>query len=130
MASQAPNSECRKAAQQADQAFMDRFNSGDIHGAANGVYTKDAVILPPGADMVRGRDEIARFWQAAAEEMNITRVELSTVSFEEAGDHAHQIGRAILTLKDTSQVEAKYVVIWKREEGEWRWHIDIWNLNV
>lgn len=124
------SSDCRAAAREADAEFMNRFNSGDIEGAANGVYTEDAVVLPPGADLVRGRDNIARFWREAAEQMEIRNVELSTVFFEEAGDHAHQIGRAALSLKDGGQVDVKYVVVWKRENGAWKWHIDIWNANA
>lgn len=130
MATETRSGECREAAQRADREFMDRFNSGDIEGAAKVVYTEDAVILPPGGEIVRGRDNIADFWRAAAEQMGITKVDLSTVSFEQAGDHAHQIGRATLSLKDGSQADVKYVVVWKQENDAWKWHIDMWNSNT
>jgi ketosteroid isomerase-like protein len=29
----------------------------------------------------------------------------------------------------TAQMEAKYVVCWKQEDGRWKWHVDIWNQN-
>ena len=24
-------------------------------------------------------------------------------------------------------MSVKYVVVWKRENGAWKWHVDIWN---
>jgi hypothetical protein len=28
-----------------------------------------------------------------------------------------------------SSLDVKYVVVWKREDDLWKWHIDIWNPN-
>jgi hypothetical protein len=39
-----------------------RFNAGDIASVA-ALYTEDAVVLPPGADMVEGRSAIQAFWK-------------------------------------------------------------------
>lgn len=120
----------RRGIEEADRRFMDAFNSGDVEGAARGVYTEDARILPPGAEMVQGRDNIVQFWRGAAEQMGIERVELSTVDVQEMGDTAYQIGRAMITVGGGQQVPGKYVVIWKQEGGQWKWHVDIWNMNV
>ena len=120
----------RTAAEAADRQFMERFNSGDVEGAARGVYTQDAVLLPPGAPRTEGREAIVGFWRGAAEQLGVEKVDLSTVSFTSIGDHAYQIGRAILTLKDGVEAEAKYLVIWKQEDGAWKWHVDIWNSNA
>ena len=30
---------------------------------------------------------------------------------------------------ESGPVPLKYVVIWKKEGGSWKWHRDIWNLN-
>jgi uncharacterized protein (TIGR02246 family) len=121
--------EVRRGIREADRRFMDAFNAGDIAGAARGVYTEDARILPPGAEMVQGRDSIVRFWEGAAQQMGITRVELSTVAVQPMGEMASQIGRAAITLEGGQQVRGKYVVLWKQEGGAWKWHVDIWNLN-
>jgi ketosteroid isomerase-like protein len=112
-----------------DRRFMDAMNAGDVDAAVQAVYTADARILPPGADMVEGRDAILAFWKAAVEQLGISRVELRTVELHQAGDFAYQVGRATLTVGGGQDVEGKYVVIWKQEGGEWRWHQDIWNLN-
>lgn len=121
--------EAQLAVQAVDRLFMERFNAGEVEAAALGVYSADATLLPPGGAIVRGRTAIAQFWAATVQQMGIEGVELSTLAFERSGDVAHQIGRAILTLAGGARTEAKYVVVWKQEDGAWKWHVDIWNGN-
>jgi ketosteroid isomerase-like protein len=94
------------------------------------VYTSDARILPPGGDMITGRPAILQFWQGAIEALNVSSVELETVDCEQSGDTIWEIGRATLHVAQAPAAHAKYVVIWKREAGAWKWHVDIWNPNV
>jgi ketosteroid isomerase-like protein len=93
------------------------------------VYTKDARILPPGAPMVSGRDAIIDFWKSAIEGLGIEDGQLQSVDLI-VSDFITEIGRASLKLADGSGVDAKYVVTWKREDGSWKWHVDIWNMNA
>src|SRR5205085_151989 len=98
---------------------------GDF-SALDRVYTEQARVLPPGAEMVSGRTQIQEFWKQAAAALGVKSVKLRTVEVEELGDTAIEIGRAeLITADSTSAV--KYVVVWKREGGTWKWHIDIWN---
>lgn len=112
-----------------NQRFEEVFNRGDAAAAAREVYTRDARILPPGAAMVQGRDSIAEFWAAAAQLMGIRRVELSTIDLQPLGEQAIEIGRARLTVSSGDEASAKYVVVWKQEDGRWRWDVDIWNMD-
>lgn len=118
----------RQGIDAANQAFVDAFNAGDIATAAENVYTEDATILPPGGPQIDGRQAITDFWTGAAEQLGIESADLSTVSVESLGpDMAYEIGRYSLTTGQGAQ-EGKYVVIWKRgPQGDWRWHVDIWN---
>ena len=97
--------------------------------ALDRVYTADARILPPGAPMIIGRENIRGFWQAALEAMNPTGGGLETLSLEVMGDTAVEVGRATLE-SEQATLDAKYVVVWKREDNGWKWHIDIWNMNA
>jgi ketosteroid isomerase-like protein len=108
--------------------FMEAFGRGDPAAAARETYTRDARILPPDAPIVQGRDAIAQFWTGAAQQLGITAVALSTVDLHPLGDGAYEVGRGTLTLGGGQQVVAKYVVIWRQEDGRWRWHVDIWNM--
>lgn len=101
---------------------------GDF-GALERVYTRDARILPPGGPMVTGRAAIAEFWRGAAAALGVEGIKLHTVSLDAVGgDRAQEVGRAELALKGGGAPMAlKYVVLWKREDGAWRWDVDIWN---
>lgn len=124
----AVDEDIRSEIEEADRRFGEAIARGDAEGAAREVYTEDAIILPPGADIVRGRDEIVAFWRDAARDLNLERADLSTVELRQAGDFVHQIGRAFLVLGG-QEVQGKYTMLWKREDGRWKWHVDCWNTN-
>jgi ketosteroid isomerase-like protein len=97
--------------------------------ALDQIYTPEAQILPPGAEMIRGLPGIQSFWLQAITSLDVKEASLTTVSAEMAGDTVVEIGRAALTLAGGQVVPVKYVVHWKRHEEAWKWHVDIWNLN-
>lgn len=97
--------------------------------ALDNIYTADARILPPGAELVQGRTKIKDFWEQAIAALGVTDATLATVEAETAGDSVIEIGRAELTLPGGQKVAVKYVVHWKQEDGKWKWHTDIWNMN-
>jgi ketosteroid isomerase-like protein len=116
----------------------DLFNA-EVFGKRNfdaldQICTKDAHILPPGAPMVIGRSEIKRFWSDTIRSLNAKSAVLESVNVVPAGDGAVEIGKATLTIEPAGQSEAqidvKYVVYWQQEDGLWKWHVDIWNLNA
>src|SRR5437868_5044796 len=93
---------------------------GDFTALKN-VYTNDARILPPRAEMVTGRKQIQAFWQQAAAAMGVESVNLQTLDAEILGDTAIEIGRAELgTTHQSNPAVLKYVVIWKREDNAWK----------
>ena len=97
--------------------------------ALDRVYTAGARILPPGAPMMEGRDQIKAFWQAAIKSMGASSAKLSTVRAEAAGETIVEIGSADLAVAGGTAT-VKYVVHWKQEDGAWKWHVDIWNASA
>ena len=122
----------RAAIDRVNQRFVEAWNQGDVTGAMT-VYTDDATILPPGAPRVTGRGPIEQFWQAAMDS-GVRAVTLQTDDLEISGDLAREIGTATLTVRAEDGTEqtlgAKYVVVWKRQGDQWRWHTDIWNTDA
>jgi uncharacterized protein (TIGR02246 family) len=125
-------SDVRRAIDRVNRQFVEAFTRGDAQGAA-AVYTDDATILPPGSPRVRGRDGIRSFWQSVMDS-GVRAVDLRTDDLEVAGEMAREIGTATLTVRPEGGGEqtltAKFVVVWKRQGGEWRWHTDIWNTDA
>jgi uncharacterized protein (TIGR02246 family) len=112
--------------------FEEAFNGGD--GAAVGaLYTDDAALLPPDAARVDGKEAIAEFWQGAID-AGLKDLDLQTVEVLDAGNLAIELGKVSLTstgsVGDPVPVAGKYIVVWQRgEDGTWRLHRDIWNLD-
>jgi ketosteroid isomerase-like protein len=97
--------------------------------ALDKIYTADASILPPGAEQIQGRAGIKDFWQQAIAALGIVEAKLTTVDAQMAGDYVIETGSAELTIDGGRTLTGKYVVQWKKEDGAWKWHIDIWNMN-
>jgi uncharacterized protein (TIGR02246 family) len=116
----------REALKAANERFMAAFGRGDAAGLA-ALYTEDGQVLPPNSQVVEGHDAVQGFWQAVMD-MGIKGARLETVEAEGHGDTAVEVGRFEL-LGEGEQVldRGKYVVIWKRDGGEWKLHRDIFN---
>lgn len=114
------------------------FNS-EVFGRRNfnaldQIYTSDARILPPGAPMIEGREGIRKFWTDMVTGANAQSAVLTSLDVMPSGGGAVEIGHTVLTVapagQPQAQMEAKYVVFCKQEDGRWKWHVDIWNLNA
>jgi ketosteroid isomerase-like protein len=118
-----------KSMRETNERFCSEFVRQRNASALDRVYTADAHILPPGVPAVHGREDIKQFWEQAVAQLNVEDARLVTVEAEMAGDRVVEIGSAELDLTGGQTAAAKYVVVWKQEDGGWRWHIDIWNMN-
>lgn len=108
-----------------NRMFEESIRKGDMERLAS-LYTADAIALPPDAPLVKGRDNIKKLWASIAQQIGLKDVRLETLDLEVAGDTAHEVGEAVLTLASGSAT-VKFVVVWKNVGGQWRLHRDIWN---
>ena len=113
----------------ANQAVMAAFGDGDAAGVA-ALYTTEGQLAPPNSDVIGGADGIAGFWQAVMD-MGLKSATLETLELEEYGDAAVEQGRYQLADAEGNVADhGKYMVIWKREGGDWKLHRDIWNTST
>ena len=92
------------------------------------LYTDDAVVLPPGSPIVKGRADIEAFWKKAAEGLGDAK--LTTVDVKPLGPAAaRETGHFSLKTKASPSQElvGKYVVVWEKLGTEWKLSADIWN---
>jgi ketosteroid isomerase-like protein len=101
--------------------------------ALDEIYTVDARILPPGAPMISGREAIKEFWSNLIQSVNARSAALASIEVMPTGDGIVELGRALLEVgaegQAATEMEVKYVVYWRQEDGRWKWHVDIWNQN-
>jgi uncharacterized protein (TIGR02246 family) len=119
----------RAAIEAANARFSADFAKGDATAVASH-YTAAAWAFPPNGDIVRGREAIGKLWKGVMD-AGVKEVKLTTVEVEAHGPAAHEVGTYVLTGEGGKTVDAgKYVVVWKREGGQWRIHRDIWNTSM
>jgi uncharacterized protein (TIGR02246 family) len=109
--------------------FAAAFNKGDTATVAN-TYKDDAVVFPPGGDMVKGKQAIQSFWTEAAKGIQIANFKVTDVR-SLGPNAAREQGYALIRTKGDNPQEmlGKYVVIWEKVGGIWKLDSDIWNLN-
>jgi uncharacterized protein (TIGR02246 family) len=105
------------------------FNKGDAATVAN-FYKDDAVVFPPGGDMVKGKQAIQSFWGETAKGIQIANLKVTDVR-SLGPNAAREQGYATIKTKGDNPQEmlGKYVVIWEKVDGKWKLDSDIWNLN-
>src|SRR3954454_15331007 len=110
------------------QSTNERFNT-EVFGKRNfdaleEIYTANARILPPGGEIISGRNAIKDFWSNLIQSVNAKSAVLTSVDVMPAGDGAVEIGRATLTIapdgNTATEMQVKYVVYWKQENGVWK----------
>jgi ketosteroid isomerase-like protein len=126
----APQTPAPKAAIEAANAkFSADFAKGDANAVASH-YSTAAWAFPPNGEITRGREAIGKIWKGAMD-AGVKEVKLTTVEVEPHGDTALEVGTYALIGEGGKTIDSgKYVVVWKRQGGQWKIHRDIWNTNA
>src|SRR5207253_1197244 len=110
------------------KALTDAVLRRDAAGVAN-LFTSDAKLMLPGFETVTGRDAIQQFWQGGLSGGMVKGVILKPL--EVTGEANGLLAEAgIVTALDADGKEkdrSRYLIVWKREESEWRIHRDMVN---
>jgi uncharacterized protein (TIGR02246 family) len=115
----------------AADAYHEAGASLDTNGFANS-YTSSGVILAPNETAMTGRDAALAFISEFAETPGAS-VSFSNMSVEVAasGDMAYTLADAVVTVDGPGGQPIKERVrdfhLWKKEDGEWKIAVDIWN---
>ncbi len=110
-----------------NQKFMDALNAGSGSGVA-ALYAEDGAVLPPGGDMILGREGIAEFWQATLDS-GVAAGRLTTDEvYKLNAKNIVEVGRyELLNADQASLGTGKYIVYWRKIESVWMLYRDIWN---
>lgn len=119
----------RDAIVAANEIFVNTFNKGDAAGLA-ALYTEEGQLLPPNAETMVGHQAIQAFWQGAMD-MGIKSAQIETGEVDAHGDTAIEVSKFKLYGAEGQVLDkGKFIVIWKRENGQWKLHRDIFNSSM
>ena len=108
------------------------FNARDAVALA-ALYSDTALLMPPSEPMVSGQAGIQAWFERAFRQLG--SVSIVPLESTRLGDQAYQVGtftstaRAPSTQDDPSIRAGKYVLLMKRQAGQWKIDCDIWNLD-
>jgi ketosteroid isomerase-like protein len=118
----------RGAIEAVGRQFSADFAKSDAAALA-GHYAEDAMVLPPNAEIVKGRAAIQAFWQSNVETMK--HLGLTTTEVHSGGDYAYEVGTyEIGTAPDAVVDRGKFMVVWKKAGGKWWIYRDMFSSNA
>jgi ketosteroid isomerase-like protein len=111
------------------EGFSKAYMATDYDALA-GFYCEDGKIFPNKSDIIAGRTAIKQRW-ILPEGVRILHHKVTPSEIKIIGNHAYDYGYyegKTLTKKKTEQpFKGKYVIVWKKIDGDWKIYLDIWN---
>ena len=113
--------------EKAKQQYVEALNERDAATLAR-MSTERAILLPPNAEMVEGREAIEEYWRSVFA-AGLKDVSVRTIQVDEyGGDAAREIGRIRVNAPAPRDVlEGKYVIVWRKSGESWLVDSVMWN---
>lgn len=110
-------------------AFSQHLMNSDWEALAAS-YTDDAKLMPPGQEIVYGREAIQKSWEKGGKVFyhKITPSEIMITGSDTAYDWGYYEGRSPDKEGKEISWKGKYIILWKKTaSGDWKIYADIWN---
>jgi len=111
------------------QTFSKHVVAGDYEAIAAS-YTSDGKIFPNNMDILEGTENLEKYWKPGSGSSvihhKVTPTEIRILD-NEAYDYGYYQGVSKNSSGEESKWRGKYVIIWKKIDGQWKIYLDIWN---
>jgi uncharacterized protein (TIGR02246 family) len=124
----AQSADLNAQAEKMDRAWEKAYNAGDA-AAVTALYTKDAKVMPPGAEAASGTKAIQALFEAdVAQGVKNTLTREDVVGF---GDYALETGKYVATSADGKHLDhGSFMTLLKKVDGGWKIHRDTWSSSM
>jgi uncharacterized protein (TIGR02246 family) len=104
--------------------YQSAYHRNDASAMAE-LYAPNGLLLPPGRELIRGRDAIRKFWEQGME----AGFQMETLQVSAGMGTGFAVGRYYIPADAENEAESgKYVITFERQsDGVWRVAADIWN---
>lgn len=121
--------EMRQAIVEASNRFSRAYIAKDLEGIMSS-YTTDAKIFPNNRDILGG-EELKGYWAPRNNGYETLHHKITSEAIKFFGNYAYDYGYYEGQSKapdgTISTFKGKYVVVWKKEDDQWKMDLDIWN---
>ena len=114
--------------EEANAMWMDAIAQKNVDAVA-ALYTDDALLLPPNMGAIQGKEGVRNFFSGAMES-GIKKIRLVTEEVDGEDEIAIEKGTYEMMVDgDVVVDQGKYLVHWKKRDGKWMFHRDMFNSN-
>lgn len=117
-----------------DRKWVEAVKAKDLDTIAT-FYAEDGYFMPTGSPRVHGRSKIRDSWKAMFDDPSYVSLKFEPVEIgvSSSKDVAYDVGDYQFQMRNSAGKETtqlgKYVVVWKKVDGEWKVAADIFNPN-
>jgi ketosteroid isomerase-like protein len=112
-----------------ESIWSDKLAEGDLNWIID-IHATDAIQFPPDAGMIQGKEALKAAWEGMINTEGLEISWKSTAAFVSASnDMAYDYGTIKVKNPDSSVADGKYVIVWIRENGEWKVALDMFNFD-
>jgi uncharacterized protein (TIGR02246 family) len=125
---QSGEADLRAQIEKMDRAWEKAYNAGDA-AALTALYTKDAKVMAPGAEVASGTSAIQKLFAAdVAQGVKNTLTMGDVVGF---GDYALETGTFVATSAEGKHLDhGSFMTLLRKVDGGWKIHRDTWNSSM
>lgn len=109
-----------------EEKWSNLYGRSDLDGIMS-LMMENSVLIMPGVAPIVGLDDIRNATQTMLESDDKVSWESNFASVSSSGDMAYDYGTATTILADGTEIKGYYLVVWVKENGEWKVAADMFN---
>lgn len=115
-----------RTTQQLGQLWTSELAKGNVQPIVD-AYGRDFKCYVPNGGMLDNKQIVAAAWQQAVND-GLRQVKIEALEVISEGPLGYETGTyAILNEQGAATENGHYLLVWRLESGEWKWHRHIWN---
>lgn len=119
----------KKEIESTNKVLTELFAKGDSVGMAAS-YSKDGALMTSNMPSVKGKENLTKVWGEFIK-AGFAAINLTTLEVWGDDNYITEEGVFEIKTKDGGSVEkGKYLVLWKKEDGQWKLHRDMSNSDL